>query len=99
LSLIVGLVIVDAYSLFDNILLNFYYYPHFTSIGVAVSNVWQGWDWATRLIIRSYISDRPFWVIWGTFFVVPAYIFLMLLGLAQISRSLVRRSFTNSSIQ
>jgi hypothetical protein len=92
--LIVGLVIVDAHSLFDNILMNFYFYSSFFSNGEPIKYVWHGWDWATRLVITKFIEDKPFWVIWGAFLAIPAYIFLLLVGIVQFSQ----RFFTKNSI-
>ncbi len=97
--LITGLLVVDAYSLFDNVLLNFYYYPAFSVNGASVQHAWQGWEWASRLLITNFISDKPFWVIWGLFLIFPAYLFLLLGMLFEYSKSLARRQSTGSNLQ
>ena len=89
--LIIGLLVVDAYSLLENILLNFYYYSTFFSNGVAVQQVWQSWDWATRLLITNFIYDKPFWVIWGICLILPTYFFLLAWSGVKIAQSLFRK--------
>jgi hypothetical protein len=95
--LIIGLLIIDAHSLFDNILLNFYYYPTFSMNGSPLQQVWQGWEWGTRLVITNFISDKPFWVIWGIFLIFPAYLFFLLIMLFEYSQCLARKQSTGSN--
>jgi len=95
--LIIGLLIIDAHSLFDNILLNFYYYPTFSMNGSPLQQVWQGWEWGTRLVITNFISDKPFWVIWGIFLIFPAYLFFLLIMLFEYSQCLARKRLTGSN--
>jgi hypothetical protein len=95
--LVIGLVVVDAYSLFSNVLLNFYYYPTFFVNGPQTQQAWQGWEWASRLLITNFISDKPFWVIWGIFLTFPAYLFLLVGVLFEFSKSLTRKQLTGSN--
>ena len=97
--LVIGLLAVDAHSLFNNVLLNFYYYPTFSLNGVSVQQTWQGWEWASRLLITNFISDKPFWVIWGILFIFPAYLFLLLGIIFDYSKSLVRKPLLDSNRQ
>jgi 4-amino-4-deoxy-L-arabinose transferase-like glycosyltransferase len=95
--LIIGLLVVDAHSLFNNVLLNFYYYPTFAINNPSVQQVWQGWDWASRLLITNFIGDKPFWVIWGMVLIFPAYFFLLLVVLFEFLNGLARKRYTSSN--
>jgi 4-amino-4-deoxy-L-arabinose transferase-like glycosyltransferase len=97
--LFIGLLAIDAYSLFVNGLLNFYFFSSFFSNGAPVKLVWQGWDWATRLLITNFISDKPFWVIWGTFLILPAYFLLVPGLLLEVSKDLYDKRFSRSTAQ